>query len=116
MAAAAFLASLTFAKNNINGEPVTYFCTVSDVNAAFYIFPDGNNFVTLPGGANWILKDISLSAAGTDTRTATIFVNGLNSGRTLLNAANLGTNYSRQFMLGPLQFSGGTNLRFTQNT
>jgi len=116
MAAAAFLASLTFAKNTINGEVLTYFMTVSDVNAAFYIAPAGNSFSTLPGGANWILKDVSLSAAGTDTRTATIFVNGLNSGRTILNTANLGTNYSRQFMLGPVQFSGGTNLRFTQNT
>lgn len=117
MAAAAFLASLVFAQGAAN-SPVRkqYNCTVSDVTAAFYLFPDGNSFVNLPAGGPWYLVDVMLSAAGTDTRTATIFANGLATGISVLNAANLGTNYSRQFMSAPMKFAGGANVRFTQLT
>lgn len=64
MAAAAFIGTLLFQNGNKSwGVPVT----VSDVNAAFYVFPDGQNVYTLPGdGGTCVLKDVILSAAGTD--------------------------------------------------
>lgn len=95
-----------------------YSCTVSDVNAAFYIFEDGQNVLTLPTNHGVIkFTDIILTAAGTDTTTATLYVNGKTVGVTVLNAANLGTNYSRQISREtPLAFAPGANIRFTQNT
>lgn len=95
-----------------------YSCTVSDVNAAFYIFEDGQNVLTLPTNHGIVrFTDLILSAAGTDTSTATLFVNGKTVGVTVLNAANLGTNFSRQVSpQTPLAFAPGANIRFTQNT
>ena len=116
MAAAAFVATLIF-QSMSTGETFSYYCTVSDVNAEFYIFPDGNNFVTMPSNkGNIVLTDVQLSAAGTDTRTAEIFVNGKTSGERILNAANLSTNLARQFRSAPFGIAGGANLRLTQRT
>jgi len=116
MAAAAFRGTLKFlalgSKRTIN-----YPVTVSDVNAAFYIFPDGNNIVQLPSNeGNILLVDIILSAAGTDTTTASIFVNGKNTGELVQNSANLATNVARQFIGSPIGFQPGAQVRFTQNT
>lgn len=115
MAAAAFLALLVFQAQN--GERIAYNCTVSDVTAAFYIFPDGQNTVTLPANkGNMRLVDVQLSAAGTDTRTADIFAGGRRTPVSILNSANLGTNLARQFLSAPMTFAPGSQLRFTQVT
>lgn len=88
MAAAAFLANLIF--RGQDGWNQSYPCTVSDVNAAFYIFQDGNNLLNLPSNhGNIALSDVQLSASGTDTRTANIFANQRNTGEAVQNAANL---------------------------
>lgn len=66
MAAAAFVAVLKFTAQN--RRTFNYRCTVSDVAAANYVFPDGNGDVVLPSNVgNLFLTDIILSAAGTDT-------------------------------------------------
>ncbi len=115
MVAAAFKAILKFVAQD--GTTFTYPCTVSDVNAEHYIFPDLNTDVVLPsnhGVLAWV--DLVLSAAGTDTSKANIFVNGKNIGEQILNAANLGTNFSRQFMGSPIYIAPGARLRVTQVT
>lgn len=116
MAAAAFKAILKFKAED--GFVISYPCTVSDVDAAFYVFPDGNNDVVLPSNHGRLaLIDLVLSAAGTDTSKSDIFVNGKNTGETILNAANLGTNFSRQFTpLTPMVVSGGSRFRIKQLT
>jgi len=116
MAAAAFKALLSFVGQD--GVPFQYFCTVSDVNAAYYVYPDGNNDVVLPTnhGNVIFLKDLILSAAGTDTTTGSIFINGKDTGEKVVNATNLGTNLTRQFMQNPMAIAAGARLRVLQNT
>ena len=115
MAAAAFKAILKFVAKN--GETFSYPCTVSDVNAAYYVFPDANNDVVLPTTKGVLaMTDLVLSAAGTDTSQAYIYVNGKNTGEVIMNAANLGTNFSRQLMAAPIYIAPGARLRIQQVT
>lgn len=64
MAAAAFKASMTFQAPN--GSRWSRYCTVSDVAAAYYVFQDGNGFITMPADGVHTLVDVTLSAAGTE--------------------------------------------------
>ncbi len=115
MAAAAFKAVLKL--RGADGWSFNYPCTVSDVNAANYIFPDGASDVVLPSNHGTLaISDLVLSGAGTDTSTADIFVNGKNTGERVMNAANLATNVSRQFMGSPVLVAPGSRLRLIQNT
>jgi len=112
MVAAPFVAVLKF--QTASGRPFSYRCTVSDVAAAFYIFPDGDSKVRLPSDEPSYLVDMILSLAGTDTTNADIFANGKTTGEQVQNAANLATNVSRQFMGAPIGFKPGAEVRFTQ--
>jgi len=112
MAAAAFKAVVKLVGDN--GRTLQYPCTVSDVAAANYVFQDASNDTTLPSDTNWRIADVVLSAAGTDTTTADIFVNGKSTGEAVMNAANLATNLSRQFMGAPVGIQAGARLRFIQ--
>jgi hypothetical protein len=115
MAAAAFKAILKMSGST--GATWTYPCTVSDVNNEYYVFADGNNDVVLPTiHGNVSLFDVVLSGSGTDTSQAEIFVNGKSTGEKILNAANLGTNFSRQLMGAPIRIAGGARLRIKQLT
>ena len=114
MAAAPFKATLTFAQGSAAGPRKSWYCTVSDVAAAYYTFSDGNTFLTLPGNTPWYLVDINLSAAGTDTTNAVVYANGTNTGLVVVNASNVGTNYSRQFMQAPAGFNAGATVKFQQ--
>jgi len=117
MAAVAFKALLSFVGEN--GDPFSFFCTVTDINGGYYLTPDGQADMTLPTqyGRIVYLKDIILSpAGGTDTTTATIYINGKNTGELVVNGANLGTNLSRQFQQNPMAIAAGSKLRFVQNT
>jgi len=115
MAAAAFKSILKFTSQG--GASFNYPCTVSDVNAAYYVFPDGNNDVVLPSNLGVLyLVDVILSAAGTDTSQGKIYVNGKDTGEKILNAANLGTNFSRQFMGTSMAIAPAARLRIEQAT
>jgi len=115
MVAAAFKAILKFVAKD--GSTFTYPCTVSDVNTEYYVFPDGNNDVVLPSDRGVLfLADIVLSAAGTDTSQADVYINGKNTGEKILNSANLGTNFSRQLMGSPIGISPAARLRIKQLT
>lgn len=115
MAAAPFKGILKFVAQD--GKTFAYPVTVSDVNAAFYIFPDGNNVVSLPTGHGTLaLVDVALSASGTDTSTGAIYVNGKNTGELVMNALCVATNLSREFMGSPLYIAEGSLLRITQQT
>ena len=116
MAAAAFKALLNFV--GANGTPFSYFCTVSDVNAAYYVYPDAGTDVVLPTnyGPFVTLKDITLSAAGTDTSTASIFIGGKDTGEKIVNATNLASNLTRQFMMSNMRIAAGSRLKILQNT
>lgn len=115
MAAAKFKSVLKFVC--ADGATIQYPCTVSDVNAEYYVFQDSNNDVVLPSNhGNLALTDVILSAAGTDTTTASIFCNGKETGEKVMNAANLTTNLSRQFMGSPLVIAPGARIRIKQET
>lgn len=113
--AAPFKAVLKFTAQD--GTTHQYPCTVSDVNAAQYVFPDGEGNVVLPSNhGTMFLTDVILSAAGTDTTTASLFVNGNSTNVLIMNAANVATNLSRQFMGAPVAIAAGARLKITQNT
>jgi hypothetical protein len=115
MAAAAFKGVIKFQAQS--GVTFNYPITATDINAAYYIFPDGNGDVVLPSMYGTLyLVDVVLSASGTDTSTGTIFVNGKTTGELIMNAANLGTNFSRQFLGSPIAIMPGARLRIQQNT
>jgi hypothetical protein len=112
MAAAAFTATLIFKGDN--GRVIHVRTTISDVAAAFWIFPDGNSFITLPGDSNYSLTDVITVVGGTDTTNSDLYVNGLNSGIQIDHKSNLNTANFRQFIQSPIKFKAGALLRLTQ--
>jgi hypothetical protein len=91
--------------------------TCSDVNAEEWVAPDGTDFFKLNGSqGDAKITDIILSAAGVDTRTATIRVNGKLIPEVVLLGANVGTVVNRQFQQTPLYVPSGATLEFTQVT
>jgi len=115
MVAAAFSAIIKVLCGD--GTTINYPCTVSDVNAEYYVFKDGNNDVVLPTTHGVLtIFDILLSAAGTDTSQAEIWVNAKNTGEVIMNAANITTAVQRQFTGSPIHVAPGARLRLKQVT
>ena len=100
-----------------DGFSEQYPFTASDVNAAFWLGPDGLSPIKASGAhGNGIIKDIILSAAGVDTRTATIRVNGRAVPEIVVLGANIGTQVLRQFQQSPIKYPAGASMLFTQTT
>jgi len=100
-----------------DGTTINYPCTVSDVNGEYYVFKDGNNDVVLPTTHGVLtIFDVILSAAGTDTSQAEIWVNAKNTGEVIMNAANITTAVQRQFTGSPVHIAPGARLRIKQVT
>ena len=115
MTAAPFKAVLVFTGED--GSKISYPCTVSDVNGEYYTFPDGSDSVVLPTDHGILfLTDVILSASGTDTSQAEIYVNGKFTGEKIMNSANVGSVYNRQFMSSPIAIAGGAKLKIKQVT
>jgi len=115
MVAAPFKATLIFQSQN--GRTESYRCTASDVNGEYYVFQDGNNDVVLPSDRGvLVLKDIILSAAGTDTSQGEVYINGKTTGLVINNSANVGTVFNRQFMSAPVPIAPAARVRIEQVT
>lgn len=113
MTAAPFNATLIFHADD--GSIISYPCTVSDVANEYYVFPDGNNDVVLPSDHGVLhLVDVILSDDGTDTSQGEIYINGKFTGEKIMNSANKGTVYNRQFMSAPIAIAPGARLRIKQ--
>lgn len=113
MAAAAFTATLIFQGMN-SGSPKHVRCTISDVAAAYWIYPDGSNVLTLPASEGWKLVDVIVVTGGTDTTQSQLFVNQLNTGVVVDHKSNLNTSNFRQFATLPLTFAPGSQLKLVQ--
>lgn len=115
MAATPYKAILKFKCGD--GHSFQQACTVSDVNGEYFVFQDGQGDLTLPSthGAVYLV-DVVLSAAGVDTSKAAIWANGKDTGEVILGAANVGTNFSRQFMGSPVGFVPAARIRIKQAT
>jgi hypothetical protein len=113
MVAAAFKGTIVL-RNNAGIRTVPF--TASDVNAAYYIFPSGASDLQLSADGVTYVTDVILSAAGTDTSKGDIFVNDMTIGQQILNSANVGTVFNRQFMSAPLALKPGSRLRIQQLT
>lgn len=103
---------LTFISNT--GETQNYQATIDDVANNYMTFNNGQNFFILPPGKNWLLRDFVMAGAGSSTTKADIQVNGLSKGYTASYSANQGGNPSRQFLVSPLAFQGGSNIMFKE--
>lgn len=101
-----------------DGYTFSYPCTISDVSAAYWIFPDGNSDVVFPSNhGNIAIIDIVLSGTGTDCTRDDIFVGGKSTGEQVLRSSNLGNNFSRQYtMASPMIIAPASRLRFVQKT
>ena len=114
--ATAFTGTLVWVAQD--GYRWTDYVTMTDINAAFYIFPDGQAFKNLPNNHGILyLADVIISAAGgASVRTAAIWANGRNTGEILHHASNYATNTVRQYSGRPLKFRPGTRVAFVQTT
>jgi len=92
--------------------------TASDVNGQFYLGQDGLSPIRLSGGhGNALIDDLVIGpGTGTDTRTASIRVNGKLIPNVVLQAASAGNVFGRQFQTSPLAVVAGATLLFTQTT
>jgi len=114
MGAVAFTGTAIFV--GANGRQLHIRCTMSDVNAAAWVFPDGSTTLQLPSDTNWNLADIMVVTGGTDTSNSSLFVNQLNSGIVIDHKSNLNTVQYRQFITHPLPFRAGSQIKLIQNT
>ena len=112
MAAAAFTGTLIF--RGSRGKTLHVRCTMSDVAAASWVFPDGNSFIALPGDQDWTLVDTIIVTGGTDTTQSAVYANQLNTGLVVDHKSNLNTSNFRQFLTNPVGFKAGALLRLTQ--
>lgn len=90
--------------------------TASDVNAAAWVFPSAGTEMVVNGKADVYIVDVIYSAAGTDTTSVDIFLNGVFSGTRILNATTLATAVTRPFQSAPFFIPAGTQVKFIQNT
>lgn len=113
MAAAAFTTTMIF-RGMRTGKTIHVRCTVSDVAAAYWIFPDGSSTLQLPADDNYSLVDVIIVTGGTDTTQSQLYVNQLNSGIVVDHKSNLNTSQFRQFITNPISFRAGSQLKLVQ--
>jgi len=88
--------------------------TASDVAAAFYLAPSGASDLILDGGDVKIVRMLYSGTPATTT-TATVWINGANTGIVLVGAANLPAAVTPQISyLSPLYVNGGSQIKFIQ--
>jgi hypothetical protein len=113
MAAAPFTATMIF--RGQKSRTVKHVrCTISDVAAAYWIYPDGSNTLTLPSSEGWDMVDIIVVTGGTDTTQSQLYVNQLNTGLVVDHKSNLNTANFRQFITNPIGFNPGSQLKLVQ--
>jgi hypothetical protein len=116
------MAAVAFVVNAVvlyqDGYKENIVMTAADVNGQFYLGQDGLSPIRLSAAhGNAAIVDMIIGpATGTDTRTATIRVNGKSIPDVVLQAANGGTVYNRQFQSAPLRVPAGATLLFTMTT
>lgn len=113
MAAAAFKIAMKVV--NQAGQIKSVPLTVSDVNAAFALFPSGGSELPL-SNLPCVIADMVYTAAGTDTSQLRVYINGSDTGIRIYNAANLGTVYNRQVQASPIAVPAGALVKFEQLT
>ena len=114
MAAAAFKVSMLVA--NSAGQKRTLYLTASDVNAAALVFPSGGTEMQLSSFPSKILDFICAPTYGTDTTNMTVYINGVDSGVRIINAANQSGTFNRQILTAPLDIPAGALVKIVQNT
>jgi hypothetical protein len=114
MAAVAFKVSMLVI--NSAGQKRSLYLTASDVNAAALVFPSGGTEMTLSSKDAVIADFVCAPTYGTDTTNMTIFINGVDSGMRIINAANQSGTYNRQILTAPIQIPAGALVKIVQNT
>ena len=115
MAAAPFTTTLVLVGQRTS-KPLHLRATVSDVNAAYWIWSDGSSTLQLPSDDNWIMRDVLVVTGGTDTTQSQLYVNQMSTGIVLDHKSNLTTVQNRQFLMTPITLKAGSNLKLIQAT
>ena len=116
MTAAPYKISLVLALGSPNGARKIISMTATDVNAAFWLFPSGQNTAVLSGDADVYIVDTILSAAGTDTSQSEFYVGNVSTGFKLQNATSIATTIVRPFQNAPMRIPKGQTLTVSQLT
>jgi len=114
MVAAAYKVMMVAALGSPNGPRKIISLTASDVAGASWLHPSGASEVVLHGTRDVYIIDTILSAAGTDTSQSVFYLNGAQTGTTLLNAASITTCVNRPFQLAPFKVPAGSMLKVIQ--
>jgi len=115
MAAAPFTATVVLVGQN-SKRPMHLRATISDVNASYWIWADGSNTLQLPSDDAWVLRDVLVVTGGTDTTQSQLYLNQTNTGIILDHKSNLTTVQNRQFLITPITFKAGSNVKLVQAT
>jgi len=113
MVAAAY--KVAFKVQNSQGQYRSIPVTASDVNGEYWLFPSGGSEMQL-SSLPCAITDCVYTAAGTDTSQVQVYINGIDSGIKLFNAANLYSGYNRQVQNCPIQIPAGALVKFKQVT
>lgn len=113
MVAAAFTGTILLQPTK-GGSPLYYRVTISDVAAAYWIFPDGSNTLQMPGDQAYWIRDIILITGGTDTTNTEIFSNQKSTGIYLDHKSSLNTVQNRMLTYAPILVKPGSQLKFIQ--
>ena len=88
--------------------------TASDVAAAFFLAPAGNSDLVLSSADVKIVRMLYSGTPATTT-TATVWVNGANTGIVLVGAANTSAAVQPQIsFVTPIYLPGGSQIKFIQ--
>lgn len=108
-----FKAYANFTNGN-TGKRFNINLSADDVSGNYVTDPSGSEFVQLPNDGIYILSDLVLSAAGADTDTLSVEVNGRTTPEVILDSANKGDVYDRQVKSMKLAFQPGSKVAFKQ--
>lgn len=91
--------------------------SASDVNAEFFLAPSGASDLVLDGKQDCKIVQMLYSNTPATTVKANIYINGQNTGITLVGAANAPTTVNPQVsFLKPIYVPAGSQLKFVQST
>jgi len=107
--------SVTICGRNASGQSNSWYCTASDVNAAAIVFPSGGTEISL-SAQPMVISDIIVGSASGDTSQFQLYVNGINTGRVIVKAANAYTTLQRQVLTNPIAIPAGATVKLIQVT
>jgi hypothetical protein len=107
--------TVTICGRNASGQSNSWYCTASDVTTAAIVFPSGGTELSL-SSQPMVITDMIFGSASGDCSQLQMYVNGINTGRVIVKAANAYTTLQRQVLTNPIVIPAGATVKFIQVT